>query len=163
LSLILHVKAESAAANDSDAFKPAIEDLKAKGANPKVALADTLYGSDENVEYAKEQGVELISPVPGNKTNKKNAPTTDSVKDNCETEISSVEPNQIIASEDTVETEESEGSEGSEGSERSAESSKCFSLADFATDAEGKITNCPMGHSASTNENKKGTGFNLEF
>jgi hypothetical protein len=157
LSLILHVKAESAAAHDSDAFKPAIEDLKAKGAKPKVALADTLYGSDENVEYAKSQGVELISPVPGKKTNEKNTSTMESVKDNDETEISSVEPNQTIASEDTVETEEFEGSE------RSAESSKCFSLADFATDAEGKITNCPMGHSASTNENKKGTGFNSNF
>jgi hypothetical protein len=32
---------------------------------PEEILADTLYGSDENVQAAEDRGVELVAPIPG--------------------------------------------------------------------------------------------------
>ena len=37
---------------------------------PQEVLADSLYGSDENCEAAKEMGVEVVSPVMGTPTEK---------------------------------------------------------------------------------------------
>lgn len=63
--LITHVAVEAAHEHDSHALIPAIEDAAENGFAPKEILADSLYGSDENVQDAALLGVEVISPVLG--------------------------------------------------------------------------------------------------
>jgi hypothetical protein len=63
--LITYVKVEPANRSDADALLPAIEQTKEAGCAPEELLADTSYGSDENVEKAKEEGVNVIAPPPG--------------------------------------------------------------------------------------------------
>lgn len=41
-----------------------------RGLAPQEVLADSLYGSDDNVQKAKEQGVEVIAPTMGTQTEK---------------------------------------------------------------------------------------------
>jgi hypothetical protein len=65
LNLITHVEVESAHVSDVHALIPALESTKGRGLAPEEVLADSLYGSDENSEKAKEMGVEVISPVMG--------------------------------------------------------------------------------------------------
>ena len=67
LSLITHVAVEAAHIHDGTAVMPAIEHGKQNGLVPGRLLADTAYGSDENVLQAAEQGVELIAPAFGDK------------------------------------------------------------------------------------------------
>lgn len=64
-NLITHVKVEAAHHSDANALLPAIEDAAKRELAPTELLADSLYGSDENVEQAKKQGVELVSPAMG--------------------------------------------------------------------------------------------------
>lgn len=66
-NLITHFKVEPANASDCNALLPAIEDAKERGLAPTELLADTLYGSDDNVETAKELGITVIAPVMGAK------------------------------------------------------------------------------------------------
>jgi len=63
--LITYLKVESAACSDSDAPLPAIEETKERGCAPKELLADTAYGSDENVQEAAKEGTDLIAPTMG--------------------------------------------------------------------------------------------------
>jgi len=65
LNLITHVEVEPAHVSDAHALIPALELAKERGLAPEEVLADSLYGSDENSEKAKEMGVEVISPVMG--------------------------------------------------------------------------------------------------
>ncbi len=65
LNLITYAEVEPANEDDSDALDPAIESTNARDMKPDEALADTKYGSDENVEEAKEKDVDVISPVQG--------------------------------------------------------------------------------------------------
>jgi len=65
LSLITHVSVAAAQHSDAHALIPAIEDTTARGLGPEQVLVDSLYGSDDNCEKAKELGVEVISPVMG--------------------------------------------------------------------------------------------------
>jgi hypothetical protein len=65
LNLITHVEVESAHVSDVHALIPALESTKERGLTPQEVLADSLYGSDENSEKAKDLGVEVISPVMG--------------------------------------------------------------------------------------------------
>ena len=65
LNLITHVEVESAHISDVHALIPALESTKERGLAPQEVLADSLYGSDENSEKAKDLGVEVISPVMG--------------------------------------------------------------------------------------------------
>jgi hypothetical protein len=67
LNLITHVHVEPAHESDANALLPAIESSKERGLVAKELLADTLYGGDENVQEAKELGVEVISPAKGAK------------------------------------------------------------------------------------------------
>ena len=67
VQLIVAALAQTASAHDSAALEPMLADLKAKGLLPEALLADTIYGSDENVRKAADLGVELVSPTPGNK------------------------------------------------------------------------------------------------
>jgi hypothetical protein len=65
LNLVTHVEVESAHESDANALIPAIESTRKRDLAPKEVLADSLYGSDENVQIAKGQGVEVISPPMG--------------------------------------------------------------------------------------------------
>ena len=65
LNLITHVEVEPSNNSDASALIPAIESTKAQDSKPKEILADSLYGSDDNCERAKEHNVELIAPTMG--------------------------------------------------------------------------------------------------
>jgi len=67
LNLITHVDVEPAHESDANALIPAIESSKERGLAPEELLADSLYGSDENVQKAAQLGVEVISPAMGSK------------------------------------------------------------------------------------------------
>jgi len=63
--LITHVAVEAAHAHDAHALIPAIEAAAEQGFGAKEILADSLYGSDENIQDAAALGVQVISPVLG--------------------------------------------------------------------------------------------------
>jgi len=65
LNLITHVEVEPAHVSDVNALIPALESTANRGLSPEVVLADSLYGSDKNVEQAKEMNVEVSAPVMG--------------------------------------------------------------------------------------------------
>jgi hypothetical protein len=65
LNLITHVEVEPAHISDAHALIPTLESAKERGLAPEEVLSDSLYGSDENGEKAKEMGVEIISPAMG--------------------------------------------------------------------------------------------------
>lgn len=64
-NLITHVEVEAAHKSDANALIPAIEDAASREFVPKELLADSLYGSDENIAKAGELGVEVVSPAMG--------------------------------------------------------------------------------------------------
>jgi len=64
-NLITHIKVEAAHESDSNALLPAIEDAAKRELAPEQLLADSAYGGDDNVEKAKELGVEVVSPTMG--------------------------------------------------------------------------------------------------
>lgn len=66
LSLITYVKVEPANKNDVHAMLPALTEAKRRNVGPTTVLADTQYGSDDNVETAKAEGVEVIAPATRN-------------------------------------------------------------------------------------------------
>lgn len=66
-NFITAAKVETAADNDANAVLPVLENLKDRDVMPEELLADTLYGGDSNVEAAKAEGVDLVTPVPGEK------------------------------------------------------------------------------------------------
>jgi hypothetical protein len=65
VQLITCALPQTAAAKDEKALVPVLEDLQASALLPEALQADTLYGSDENVQQAERLGVELVGPVPG--------------------------------------------------------------------------------------------------
>jgi hypothetical protein len=65
LDLFTHVSVEPANEHDANAIKPALADVGERGKCPGELLADTLYGSQDNVELAQSDGTELIVPVYG--------------------------------------------------------------------------------------------------
>lgn len=70
--LISYLDVEPAHCGDSDAPPSAIEETKERGCAPDELLADSLYGSDDNVRKAAKEGVELIAPVMGKPKSKEN-------------------------------------------------------------------------------------------
>jgi hypothetical protein len=50
-------------AHDGHRLTPAIEDVQQRQVHPQQVLADTHYGSNENVQAMMEQGITLISPA----------------------------------------------------------------------------------------------------
>ena len=56
---------QTATESDANAVEEVLKDLKSNDLVPDEMLADTNYSSDENVQLAAEQGVELIGPVTG--------------------------------------------------------------------------------------------------
>jgi hypothetical protein len=69
-NLITHVKVEAAHASDANALLPAIEDAAKRELAPEQLLADAAYGGDDNVENAKELGIEVVSPTMGTQSSK---------------------------------------------------------------------------------------------
>ncbi len=70
LSLITHIDVESADRSDANALLPAIRNSKESSMAPDEILADSLYGSDDNCQRAKEEhGVDVISPAMGRTCN----------------------------------------------------------------------------------------------
>jgi hypothetical protein len=65
LNLITGVIVEPAHKRDAHALVPLIETTAELGLKPKEALADTLYGGDENCLKAQALGVEIVSPAKG--------------------------------------------------------------------------------------------------
>lgn len=65
LNLITHVHVEPAHHSDANALIPAIESVEERNLKPKEITADSLYGSDDNAERAKQHDVELIAPTMG--------------------------------------------------------------------------------------------------
>ena len=65
LNLITHVEVEPAHKSDANALVPAIASVEERNLTPKEIFADSLYGSDDNCEHAKNHEVELIAPVMG--------------------------------------------------------------------------------------------------
>jgi len=65
VQLITGVEVETAATSDAGAVEPMLDQLEERDITPKSLLADTAYGSNDNVEAAEERDVELISPCPG--------------------------------------------------------------------------------------------------
>ena len=80
VQLIVGALAQTAAEHDANALKPMLEQLKEQELLPESMLADTAYGSDENVCLAEALDVELVSPVAGPKGEEKveeTSPTAD--------------------------------------------------------------------------------------
>ena len=67
LNLITHVQVDPAHESDANALIPAIESTRQRSLAPKEILADSLYGSDENLQEAKQLGVEAVAPTMGSK------------------------------------------------------------------------------------------------
>lgn len=65
LNLINYVEVEPAHQSDTNAIIPAIESTKEKGTCPDELLGDSLYGSEENIQEAKDKDVDIISPLMG--------------------------------------------------------------------------------------------------
>jgi Transposase DDE domain len=61
--LITYVEVEPASRSDMKAVEPALAETEKRGCVPEELLADGGYGSDANVESAREQQVELIAPA----------------------------------------------------------------------------------------------------
>ncbi len=69
-NLITYFNVEGAHKQDTDALKPALENTARRDCCPTQVLCDTRYGSDENVQEAKDKGVTVIAPVAGKATTK---------------------------------------------------------------------------------------------
>ncbi len=65
LNLITHVEVQTACESDANALVPAIKSAGERGLAPDELLADSLYGSDDNCETAREGRTEVIAPTMG--------------------------------------------------------------------------------------------------
>ena len=65
VQLVTSVHAQTAVESDANAVELMLDKLEDANLLPEELLADTLYGSDENHEAAKEKGITLESPVSG--------------------------------------------------------------------------------------------------
>jgi hypothetical protein len=60
--LITHVAVGPMNVHDGSALEPALDDAEARAIKPEVLLADSHFGSNENLEKASLRGVEVVSP-----------------------------------------------------------------------------------------------------
>ncbi len=67
VQLITAAIPQTAAEHDSRAVEPVLDALEKSDATPESMLADTAYGSDDNVQACDDHGVELVSPTSGKK------------------------------------------------------------------------------------------------
>ena len=69
LSLITHIEVESADKHDANALLPALRNTDKRDMSPKELLADSLYGSDDNVTKAKQDyQTDVLAPLMGAKS-----------------------------------------------------------------------------------------------
>ena len=71
--IITHVSVGKMTVNDSSSLVPAIEDAYSRGLAPEAVAADSHCGSLDRMDYAADQGVELVAPAMpprGYKTNR---------------------------------------------------------------------------------------------
>lgn len=73
VQLIVSALPQTAVESDAHALLPVLADLQRRDKLPEEMLADTSYGSDENVQAAAELNVEVVSPVSGPKPTDANA------------------------------------------------------------------------------------------
>jgi hypothetical protein len=193
LDLITNVETETACQSDGAAVVPAILNTIEKGLAAKEILADTAYGSDENVEFAASQGVELVSPVPGKKTGAERKAGGAENQAESEDGKAGAESDPPMTADATEHTEAIESPARADGAtERcespmvgdapaTAEASECgqaaepfemagpevkegpIALTDFGFSDDGSMNSCPMGQKAETERNKKGNGFDAHF
>jgi hypothetical protein len=64
VQLITSAIPQTAAEQDVNAVEEVLQDLTANDLIPDELLVDTHYTSDDNVQLAEQQGVELVGPVP---------------------------------------------------------------------------------------------------
>jgi hypothetical protein len=64
-NLLTHVQVEPAHESDANALIPALKSTQERELGPKEALADSLYGSDDNCQRAEQLGVEIVAPTMG--------------------------------------------------------------------------------------------------
>jgi hypothetical protein len=69
VQLVTSAIPQTACESDADALEPVREDLKGSELPAGEMLADTSYGSDENVQASAADGMELVSPVSGKAPN----------------------------------------------------------------------------------------------
>jgi hypothetical protein len=62
-ALITHVAIGKLNTHDGAALMPALDDTEARGIKPEVVLADTHYGSNENLRRAAVRGAEVVAPA----------------------------------------------------------------------------------------------------
>src|SRR5271156_954328 len=65
VQLIVSALPQTAVESDANALMPVLEDLQKRDWLPEEMLADTAYGSDDNVQQAAALNVEVVSPVSG--------------------------------------------------------------------------------------------------
>ncbi len=65
LRLITYVQVESADAHDVHAVMPALKAVEERDLKPEQLLADSAYGSEDNLEKAEGMGVKVIAPAMG--------------------------------------------------------------------------------------------------
>lgn len=65
VQLITAALPQTACELDGAALVPILDQLNASALLPEQITADTLYGSDENVQAAAARGVEVVAPIPG--------------------------------------------------------------------------------------------------
>ncbi len=73
IQLITCALPQTAAEADANAVEEVLEDLKTNDLVPDELLVDTGYTSDDNVQLAEQQGVELVGPVPPGSSKTKDA------------------------------------------------------------------------------------------
>ena len=73
LDLITHIAVGPTNVQDGSSLEPALANAEARRIKPEIVLADSHYGSNENLKEAKQQGVEVVSfsmPPKGSKQEK---------------------------------------------------------------------------------------------
>ena len=65
LALLTYAEAEPAHHSDAKALKPMLDRVEEQGQKPERLLADTIYGSDDNCDYAGKKNTELVAPAMG--------------------------------------------------------------------------------------------------
>ena len=130
VQLILTALPQTAADHDASSLVPVLADLKAKDLLPEVMLADTAFGSDENVQAAAKLGVELVAPMPG--------------AEPASAEPASAEPASADAPVSATATTP-ESTPESASQQPTATPLEKLTLDDFSVDEKGKVTVCPSG------------------
>ena len=65
VQLTVGAQVQTAVEHDSHAVAPMLDELDERGHLPETMLADTAYGSDDNVVAAEQRGCDLVSPTAG--------------------------------------------------------------------------------------------------